>query len=168
MLPTRRPRPGRRTWPTTTYLDSPALRRSRTATDGPLLALAIGSLPLLALKLERSQLPTWGRPFLDIVNVAVLVVFAADYVVELALCGDRRRYVRTEWTSLVIVATQTLALAPSLAGFGILRAARGARALRAIAVTARLIAIGGSAARDGRTIIRRRAASFALGVAALT
>jgi hypothetical protein len=124
-------------------------RPVRAATDGPLLVLAIGSLPLLLLELERSLLPTWDRRSLDAVNVAVLVAFATDYLVELAVCGNRRRYVRRDWTSLVIVATQAVALAPGLAGLGALRAARGARAVRAVPVTARLLAVGGAPPATG-------------------
>jgi hypothetical protein len=111
---------------------TPRLLAWRRATDGPLLVLAIGSLPLLLLELERFDLPPVDRLFLDAVNVAVLVAFAVDYVVELWLTRDRPRYVRGEWASLALVVTQALAVVPALAGFGILRATRGARAARAL------------------------------------
>ncbi len=51
------------------------MRRWRRWTDAPLLVIAIGSLPLLLVELERNQLATADRRFLDIVNV---VVFAVD------------------------------------------------------------------------------------------
>jgi voltage-gated potassium channel len=147
---------------------TPRLAAWRRRTDAPLMVLAIGTLPLLLLELERSDLTRADRLFLDITNVVVLVVFAADYVVELALASDRVRYARHEWTSLLIVVSQALAVIPALAGLGVLRALRGARAARGVATVARVIAIGGSAATEGRSILRRRAASFALGMAGLT
>jgi voltage-gated potassium channel len=147
---------------------TPGLVRWRRATDGALLVLAIGSLPFLLLEFARDELPRSDRVMLDVVNVIVLVGFALDYVVELALASNRRAFVRHEWTSLVIVVAQALALLPALAGLGVLRVLRGARAFRAIAVVFRVIAIGGATAREGREVIRRRAASFALTLAALT
>jgi voltage-gated potassium channel len=145
-----------------------ALQRWRARTDGPLLVIAIGSLPLLLLEFDRPTLVRSDRMFLDAVNVIVLAAFAIDYVVELALVRRRALYVRKEWTSLVIVVSQALALLPGLAGFGVLRALRGARAVRAIAVIFRLVAIGGAAAKEGRHLLVKRAARFALSMAALT
>ena len=130
------------------------------------MVIAIGTLPLLLLELKRGDLPHKDQLFLDITNVLVLIAFAVDYVVELGLASNRRQYVRHEWTSLVIVVSQGLAVVPALSGFGVLRVLRGGRALRAGVALARLFAIGGSAAREGRTLLRRRAASFALGAAA--
>ena len=147
---------------------TPGLKRWRRVTDAPLLALAIGSLPLLLLELARSELTLTDRRFLDAMNVVVLVAFAVDYVVELVLAGRRRHYIRGEWTSLLIVAAQAVALVPSLAGFGVLRVLRAGRAWRSIAVLGRLVAIGGAAAQEGRSILRRHAAGFALAVAGMT
>ena len=106
-----------------------ALQRWRARTDGPLLLIAIGSLPLLLLEFDRPTLIRSDRIFLDTVNIVVLAAFATDYLVELVLCRRRLLYVRKEWTSLVIVLSQALALLPGLAGFGVLRALRGARAV---------------------------------------
>lgn len=145
-----------------------ALQRWRARTDGPLLVIAIGSLPLLLLEFDRPSLIRSDRISLDTVNIVVLAAFATDYLVELVLCRRRLLYVRMEWTSLVIVLSQALALLPGLAGFGVLRALRGARAVRAVAVIIRLVAIGGSAAKEGRHLLVRRASRFALSMAALT
>jgi voltage-gated potassium channel len=147
---------------------TPRLAAWRLRTDAPLMVLAVGSLPLLLLEIERGRLARGDRLLLDIANIVVLIAFAIDYVVELALAGDRRQYVRREWTSLLIVVSQALAVVPALAGFGVLRGLRGARALRAIVSVARLLAIGGTSATQGRSILRRNAASFALGMAGLT
>jgi len=145
-----------------------ALSRWRRVTDGPLLALAIGSLPLLLLELKRSELAYADRIALDVINLVVLVAFAIDYAVELTLAQQRPLYVRQEWTSLLIVLSQAMALLPCLAGIGALRALRATKALRFLVVLMRLISVGGVAAKDGRAILRRRAARLALSLAALT
>jgi hypothetical protein len=116
----------------------------------PLLAIAIGSLPLLALELARNDLPRSDRVLLDVVNLAVLASFAIDYLVEFLFSAPpRAQYVRNEWTSLLIVLAQAAAVLPGLAGFGVLRLLRGARVIRSFAVVLRMVAIGGSAAREG-------------------
>ena len=140
----------------------------RRATDIPLLILVVGSLPLLLLELERSSFTNSDRLFLDAVNVVMLVAFAVDYLVEIILARDRLAYARHEWTSLVIVVSQAIALFPTLAGFGVLRALRGTRVLRGLVTLVRLFAIGGTAARQGRSVLRRHAAAFALGLAGFT
>ncbi len=147
---------------------TPALARWRRYTDVPLLILAIGSVPILALELIRDDLISLDRAFLDVMNIVVLVAFATDYIAELTLAGDRGSYVRHEWTSAVIVVTQALALIPAVAAFGALRALRAGRALRAAAALLRLLAVGGMAAREGRNVLVRHAAGFALGLAAFT
>ncbi|MEO8696961.1 MAG: potassium channel family protein [Acidimicrobiales bacterium] len=147
---------------------TPRLITWRRRTDAPLLILAIGSLPLLLLELARNDLAHGDRVFLDIVNVAVLVGFAVDYIVELAVVSNRRSYMRHEWTSLLIVLAQAAALAPALAAFGVLRILRAGRAFRAVAAVVRIMTIGGTAAREGRSILRRHAAGFALGMAGFT
>lgn len=147
---------------------TPGLARWRTITDAPLLALAIGSLPILLLEVARDDLPRGDRVFLDFVNIAVLIAFTVDYVAELLLARNRPIYIRREWTSLLIVLSQAVALVPALAAFGVLRALRAGRAWRSIVVLLRLVALGGAAARDGRNTLRRHAAGFALGFAGMT
>jgi voltage-gated potassium channel len=147
---------------------TPRLESWQRRTDALMLTLAIGTLPLLLLELQRSDLTSGDRLFMDVVNVVVLVAFALDYLVEALLASDRRAYVRAEWTSLLIVVSQALALLPALAGLGALRALRAARAARPAIAVARVIAIGGAVAREGRSILRRHAAGFALAVAGMT
>ena len=153
---------------TTRSYETAGLLAWRRATDLPFLILVVGSLPLLLLELERSSLTNSDRLFLDIVNVVMLVAFAVDYFVEIILARNRLAYVRCEWTSLVIVVSQAIALLPALAGFGVLRALRGTRVLRGLVTLVRLFAIGGTAARQGRSVLRRHAAAFALGLAGFT
>jgi hypothetical protein len=57
---------------------TPALARWRRVTDAPLLILAIGSLPILALELIRDDLIGLDRTFLAVMNILVLVAFAID------------------------------------------------------------------------------------------
>ncbi|MEY2568541.1 MAG: voltage-gated potassium channel [Actinomycetota bacterium] len=147
---------------------TPGLQRWRSGTDAPLLVLAVGSLPILLLEFARHDLTRADRIFMDAVNLIVLVAFAVDYVVELLLARPRNLYVRSEWTSLLIVLSQAVALVPSMSGFGALRVLRASRAWRSIIVLARLVVIGGAASREGRDILRRHAAGFALGVAGMT
>lgn len=132
------------------------------------MVIAIGTLPVVLLEIIRGDLPESDRLFLDIVNWGVLVVFLLDYLVELVLSKNRKQYVRHEWTSALIVMAQLAALAPALTGATSLKALRGARLARAFASLIRLLAIGGAAAAEGRTLLRRHAASLALGAAALT
>lgn len=137
-------------------------------TDGPLLVLAIGSLPFLLLEVRRDEIPRTDVWLVDIVNIVVLVAFALDYVVELALARNRRRYIVSEWSSLAIVLSQGLALAPSLAGFGALRVFRAARLWRVLIVGLRVVALGRSASREARAIIRQNAFRFAVLLALFT
>lgn len=147
---------------------TPALRRWRSATDVPLIALAVGSLPILLLEFVRDGLPRADRTFMDIVNIAVLAAFTIDYVVELRLAADRRSFARSEFLSLLVVLAQVASLVPGLAAIGFLRSLRAARLFRFVAVAMRATALGGVASREGRALLRRRAASLALGTAALT
>jgi voltage-gated potassium channel len=134
----------------------------------PLIALAVGSLPVLLLEFVRGRLPWSDRVFMDVINLAVLVAFAIDYVVELRLARDRRAFARTEFLSLLVVVAQVASLVPGLAAVGFLRSLRAVRLLRFVAVVARAAALGGVASREGRGLLRRRAASLALGTAAMT
>ncbi|HEY3671874.1 MAG TPA: ion channel [Acidimicrobiia bacterium] len=147
---------------------TPALARWRHWTDIPLLVLAIGSLPILALELASDDLVDIDRTFLGVINLVVLVAFAVDYFVELALARDRASYARHEWTSALIVLTQALALVPALAPFGFVRVFRAGRALRIVVMGMRVFAVGSIAAREGRQVLRRHAAAFALGLAGFT
>lgn len=137
-------------------------------TDVPLTALAIGSLPVLLLETQRADLPRGDQIFIDVVNLTVLVAFALDYLVRLSWSGDRRRFVRTEWMGPLIIVGQLVALLPWLTGLGAVRILRAGRLLRIVAVVLRGIAIGGSATRHGRRLLRRHTTGVAFGIAGLT
>ena len=131
-------------------------------TDGPLLVLAIGSMPFLLLEIRRDEIPRSDVLLIDIVNVLVLVAFAVDYIVELALARNRRRYIVSEWSSLAIVVSQGLALAPSLAGLGALRVFRAGRLWRVLVVGLRVVSLGRSASHEARAVVRQHAFRFAI------
>jgi voltage-gated potassium channel len=140
----------------------------RRATDWPLMALAVGSLPVLLLEIDRTSLPTSDQVFIDVVNLTVLAAFLVDYVVELVFARQRARYVRNEWMSLIIVAAQAVSLLPALAALGVLRALRAARLFRLLAVVLRGVAIGGAVKVSGRQLVREHTVALAFGTAGLT
>jgi voltage-gated potassium channel len=147
---------------------TPALASWRRWTDVPILILAIGSLPILILEFIEQDLVESDQAFIRALNLVVLAVFAADYFTELYLASNRRSFVRHEWAEALIVVTQALAVIPALASLGFLRVLRGARLLRVLIVVVRIVAIGGIATREGRLVLRRHAAGFALGLAGFT
>jgi len=147
---------------------TPGLIRWRQLTDVPFLIVAVGSLPLLLLELRRGDLVYGDRIALDVVNIVVLVTFAVDYCAELFLSQNRRQYIRHEWTSLAIVVSQAISLLPFFIGGASAFGIAAARVLRVVAVVLRVSAIGGASAVEGRTILRKHAAGFALGLAGLT
>lgn len=50
----------------------------RERTDGPLLVVAIGSLPFLLMEFARPSLTLADHRVLDVVNMVVLIAFALD------------------------------------------------------------------------------------------
>ena len=145
--------------------NSPKLESWRKATDIPLLVLAIGSLPFLLLELVAGRLPNSDKGLLVIINLVVFAAFLIDYIAELCVSSNKASYVRHEWTSLLIVLAQALALLPFLTAFGALRLVR---VVRTLSVLARLGAIGGATKKNVRQVIKQRAVTFALAIAALT
>jgi voltage-gated potassium channel len=147
---------------------TPALERWRDLTSVPLLVVAVGTLPWLVLETQATELLRQDQILLSIVNLVVLVAFAADFVVGMALSSNRRGYARQEWVTALIVVAQVAALLPTSAGFGALRVLRAGRALRAAAVALRFALISSIGAQRLRRTILTRAGSFAFGLAGLT
>ena len=137
----------------------------RKWTDIPLLIIAIGSLPLLLLEIISHRLTTGDKTFLLIVNLTVFLAYAVDYVVELLVTPEKGRYVRSEWSSLLIVVAQLFAILPAMSFLGFLR---GARALRVVSSLTRVIGISVASRSQGREILKKRATSFAFGLAGFT
>lgn len=136
---------------------TPRLAAWRRRTDTPLIILALGSLPLLLLELGRDELVRSDRLLLDAVGVVVLVAFAVDYFVELAVARERTTFVRQQWLGLLIVVAQGVALVPALSGAGVLRVLRAGR----------VVAVIGALASGTRSTLRKHAAGLALGTAGM-
>ena len=137
----------------------------RKWTDIPLLIIAIGSLPLLLLEIISHRLTSGDKTFLLIVNLTVFLAYAIDYVVEFLVTPEKGRYVRSEWSSLLIVIAQLFAILPAMSFLGFLR---GARALRVVSSFTRIIVISMASRSQGREILKKRATSFAFGLAGFT
>ena len=144
---------------------SPKLESWQNKTDGLLVVIAVGSLPLLLLETISDRLTEGDRNFIVIVNLVVFIAFAIDYIVKLVLTDSKSTYIRTQWLSLFIVISQLLALLPALGVFGVLR---GVRAIRVFGVIARIFGIGAATKSSGKEFFKKRAASVAFGVAGLT
>ncbi|MGA1362956.1 MAG: potassium channel family protein [Ilumatobacteraceae bacterium] len=141
------------------------LRRWRARTDVPFLIVAIASIPFLLLELIADRLPDADNSLLLVVNIVVLAVFGTDYVMEFRAASNKAAYFRSEWTSLVIVLSQVMAVVPALVGFGFLRVLR---ILRLGTIIARFFAIGEEVENSGRQVLRKHAAKFAFGLAFMT
>jgi len=144
--------------------DSVQLRRWRRWTDGPLLVVGIGSVPLLLLELIRNELTHADRVFLWVVNIVVATVFTVDYVVEFRLAANKASFVRSEKIGAAIVVSSLIALVPAIAVVGGARLVRLTPALRAFAALLRLLGSGGLAAREGRRLVRQNSLRVAVGV----
>jgi voltage-gated potassium channel len=140
---------------------TPRLQTWRRWTDVPLITLALGSLPILLLEFVSDRLSSTDTTFITLVNVVVFVAFAVDYIVELMLAGDRRAYVRREWTSLLIAISQGVALLHALQIFGAIRAIR---AIRPVVFVWRLLAIGVAESKEVRATFRDRAVTVAVSI----
>ena len=144
--------------------ESARLLRWRRWTDGPLLVVGIGSVPLLLLELIRNELTHADRVFLWVVNIVVATMFTVDYAVELRLAPHKPSFVRSEKIGAAIVISSLIALVPAIAVVGGARLIRLAPALRAFAALLRLFGSGGLAAREGRRLVRQNTLRVALGV----
>ena len=94
--------------------------RFERATELPLLVLAVAMVPLLLTNLIVDMSPAWESAFVA-AGWLVWVLFAAEYAVRLTLAEERRRFIRREWVSLLIIVLPFLRP---------LHVARSARALR--------------------------------------
>lgn len=120
--------------------------RYQRAVEMPLLAVALLLIPLLTVPLVV-DLPSAARQAVAVADIAIWAVFAADYVIGLALAPSRRAYVRKEWLNLALVAL------PMLRPVRLLRSARVLRALR-LARLASALSVGTRGAR--RLLVRHQ------------
>lgn len=143
---------------------SERLAKWRKSTDTPLVVIALGSLPILLLDLIEDRLPPTDRNIISAVHVLVAVAFLIDYLVEIFLAERKVEYARHEWTNLLIVVTQGLAIIPGLEAFRVLRLARG---LRPLIFVASLFSIRSSKVVERRRALRTNAHLAAIAVAGM-
>jgi voltage-gated potassium channel len=108
-----------------------ASRRYRDLVELPLLLLAVALIPLLLTPLVF-QLNDAAERILVAVDWFIWALFAADYLIGLALAPRRWRYIRTKWAGLLLV------VLPFLRPLRIVRSARAVRLLRLTRVVAAL------------------------------
>lgn len=95
--------------------------------DWPMLALALGSIPLLVFENSLGRSAAY-------LNWAIPVVFAAELAARIVLHGPGRKwYALSRWYDFAIV---TLTLIPPLMPFRVLRSARVLTAVRLILILA--------------------------------
>lgn len=108
-----------------------AFTRYRSLTELPLLLLAVAIIPLLLAPLVF-ELSDGTESTLTAIDWFIWAIFAADYVLGLALAPNRRRYVRTEWPNLLLV------VLPFLRPLRIIRSTRALRLLRLVRLVSAL------------------------------
>ena len=144
----------------------PKVEKWRKHADTPLTIIALGSLPVLFLHFVSNRLSTSDLRFVFVVDVIVMASFLISYFVELSLSENKSKYVKTEWLNASVTLAQIIALLPAFGIAGILRAARGFRVLLTLG---RVLGISASVSKkDGRRLLREKAATLAFGLAAFT
>jgi voltage-gated potassium channel len=129
------------------------LARWRHQTDSTLFLFAAASIPLVLLEVQRSEPSPADQRFVDVVNIAIFVVFLIDYIVELVKSEDRWAYVRGEWLLGLVVVTSAIAVIPAASALGALRLLRLLRPLSGIV---RVFSVGGVVIQDGKRLLRRK------------
>ncbi|MBI3945906.1 MAG: ion transporter [Armatimonadetes bacterium] len=119
------------------------------ALDIPMALLSFVFLGLVLVDLLVPLPPAWTRRVL-LGQWGIWIVFTTEFIVELALADDKRRYLRRNWLAAVSVAL------PFLRVLRIFRAIRALRALRFF----RLSAISGRALRQVGAVLGVRGAGY--------
>ena len=131
-----------RSWLSEFRADS-GFERWEVWTEWPLVGLALVFLVVLILPLAH-PLSAGVRQGLDVANVLIWAVFAADYLLLLYLALDRRRYVRTHVLDLLVVVLPFLRPFRLLRLFAIVSSTArraGGRLVRQVTVFAVLTAV---------------------------
>lgn len=128
-----------------------AYDRYRHAVDLPLLVLAVALVPLLVLPVVIDLSSATERALVGL-DWLIWAVFAADYLIGLALAPSRRTYLRREWPNLVLV------LLPMLRPLRVLRSTRALRTLR----LARAVSALSEGAQQTRRLLVRHNLHYAL------
>ncbi len=112
--------------------------------DGPMLVLSVVWLGLVLYELGYGI-----SPVLELVGVAIWIIFIAEFFLRFTLAPVKRDFLKSNWLTVVAL------LVPALRLFRVLRIFRAARALRGV----RLVRIVGTANRSMTTLkvaLRRR------------
>jgi hypothetical protein len=128
-----------------------ALERFERATELPLLILALAMIPLLLAPAVVDLSDTAKATVLPL-DWFIWAAFALEYVIRLALTEQRARFIRKQWSDLLII------VLPFLRPLRIMRSARALRLLR----LARLAAILTVVTREGRRLLTRHKLHYAL------
>lgn len=136
------------------------LRRVARALEIPMVVLGLGWLALLVVELA------WGlSPALEVLGVAIWIVFIADFALRLLLAPDKTDYLRKEWLTALALFLPALRV---LRAFRALRALRAARALRGVRLARLLTSLNRGMRALGKTVRRRGFAYVALLTVAVT
>jgi voltage-gated potassium channel len=128
-----------------------ALDRFERAVEVPLLVLALAMLPLLVLPLLVDLSPSVEDAFVA-ADWLIWAVFAFEYATRLILTPARARFIRRNWTDLLII------VLPFLRPLRVVRSARALRVLR----LARLVAVLGKVSRETRRLFLRHRLHYAV------
>jgi voltage-gated potassium channel len=128
-----------------------ALDRFERAVELPLLVLALAMLPLLALPLLVDLSPAVEDAFVA-ADWLIWAAFAFEYATRLILTTARARFIRRNWTDLLII------VLPFLRPLRVVRSARALRVLR----LARLVAVLGEVGQEARRLLVRHRLHYAL------
>lgn len=121
--------------------------------DIPMLVLSVIWLGLLLWELSHG-----GNPLIEILGIAIWIIFIAEFVLRFTLAPHKTEFLKDNWLTMIAL------LVPALRLFRALRIFRAARALRG----ARLVRIVGTANRSMgalKSALRRRRFGY---VAAMT
>jgi voltage-gated potassium channel len=108
----------------------------RDATDVPLVILALCTIPLLAAEFTADPSGD-ARRAIEVAYAAIWAAFVVDYLVELVLEEDRRRYLRQEWPAPVVIVLSVPIAGNPLQWLRALRVLRIFRTIRLGAVVVR-------------------------------
>lgn len=128
-----------------------ALDRFERVVELPLLVLALAMLPLLTLPLLVDLSPSVKNAFVA-ADWLIWSVFAFEYVTRLILTTGRGRFIRRNWTDLLII------VLPFLRPLRVVRSARALRVLRLV----RLVAVLGEVSQEARRLLVRHRLHYAL------
>ena len=117
----------------------------------PLLLLAVAMIPLLIVPLVV-ELPTAIDSAIVAADWVIWAVFAVEYGVRLTLTDQRWRFVRREWSSLLII------ILPFLRPLRLVRSARALRVLRLF----RFVGVVGAIGKNAQRLLARHKLHYAL------